>query len=276
MESTVHPVDSSDRTVRGRRGRLAGTGTVHIWHGRVADELVPDDLALLDDEELRLTRGRRPPFDAHYAGAHAVLRRLLADHYLGRSPGAIQFGRHSCPACGDRTHGRPRIVRPATSLEFSLSRSGPLWALAVTAGAAVGVDIESSHGSPPDGVSELVLSDRELARMRAMRHADGRQEFLLRSWTRKEAVLKAVGTGIVTDLRGLDVLPADADPVVVEHTGPGRRGSWLVEEVNLGPGLVAALAREAGRATGPVELRVLGDPPRHGRGHRVQAGEEQD
>lgn len=272
----MHPVDSSDRTIKDRRGRLAGTGTVHIWHGRVAGELVPGDLSLLDDEELRLVRSRRPPFDAHYAGVHAVLRRLLADHYLGRSPGAIRFGRHICPACGDRTHGRPRIIRPATSLEFSLSRSGPHWALAVTAGAGVGVDIESGHGFDPDGMSELVLSDAELVRMRAMKHADDRQEFLLRSWTRKEAVLKAVGIGIVTDLRGLEVLPTGAGSAVVEHTGPGPRGSWLVEEVDLGPGLVAALAREAGQGTGPVELRVLGDTPRRCRGHRLPTGEEQD
>ncbi|UUU22848.1 4'-phosphopantetheinyl transferase family protein [Streptomyces sp. DSM 40750] len=241
------------------RGRLAATGAVHVWHGRVPDECTPDDLALLDDEELRLVRGRRPPLQAHYAGAHAVLRRLLADHYLGGPPGAIRFGRHICPACGDRTHGRPRIVRPATSLEFSLSRSGPHWALAVTAGGNIGVDIESGHDFAPEGVSELALSDLELARLRALEHEDDRRQFFLRSWTRKEAVLKAVGIGIVTDLRALDVLPAEAGAVVVEHTGPGPRGRWLVEEVDLGPGLVAALARKAGRGSGPVVLRGLAD-----------------
>nr|WSZ99204.1 4'-phosphopantetheinyl transferase superfamily protein [Streptomyces sp. NBC_00857] len=241
------------------RGRLAATGAAHIWYGRVPDELAPDGLALLDDEELRVVRGRRPPFDAHYAGAHSALRRLLAERYLGVPPGSIRFGRHLCPACGDRAHGRPRIIQPATGLEFGLSRSGPHWALAVTAGGDIGVDIESTRDFAPEGVSELVLSDLELTRMRAMEHKDDRRDFFLRSWTRKEAVLKAVGIGIVADLRGLDVQPAEAGPVVVEHTGPGPHRRWLVEEVDLGPGLVAALAREAARSTAPVTLRFLGD-----------------
>jgi 4'-phosphopantetheinyl transferase len=241
------------------RGRLASTNAVHIWHGRVPDELDPGDLALLDDEELRLARGRRPPYQAHYAGVHAVLRRLLSDHYLGGPPGAIRFGRHICPACGDRSHGRPRIARPATGLEFSLSRSGPYWALAVTAAGSVGVDLESRRDFAAESVSELALSDPELARMQALEREDDRREFFLRSWTRKEAVLKAVGIGIVTDLRGLDVLPAEAGSAVIEHTGPGPCGRWLVEEVDLGPGLVAALARGAGRAAGPVVLRAIGE-----------------
>ncbi|KUN95453.1 4'-phosphopantetheinyl transferase family protein [Streptomyces caeruleatus] len=241
------------------RGRLAVTGAVHIWHGRVRDELAPGDLALLDDEELRLARGRRPPHQAHYAGVHALLRRLLADHYLGGPPGAIRFGRHICPACGDRSHGRPRIARPATGLEFSLSRSGPHWALAVTAAGSVGIDLESRRDFAAEGVSELALSDPELARMRALEREDDRREFFLRSWTRKEAVLKAVGIGIVTDLRGLDVLPDDTGSALVEHAGPGSRDRWLVEEVDLGPDLVAALARGAGRGAGPVLLRAVGE-----------------
>ncbi|MFI6012817.1 4'-phosphopantetheinyl transferase family protein [Streptomyces sp. NPDC051243] len=241
------------------RGRLAVTGAVHIWHGRVPDELDPGDLALLDDEELRLARGRRPPYQAHYAGVHALVRRLLADHYLGGPPGAIRFGRHSCPGCGDRSHGRPRITRPATGLEFSLSRSGPHWALAVTAAGSVGIDVESRRDFAAEGVSELALSHPELARMRALEREEDRREFFLRSWTRKEAVLKAVGIGIVTDLRGLDVLADDADSAVVGHAGPGPRDSWLVEEVDLGPDLVAALARGAGRDAGPVVLRAIGE-----------------
>ncbi|MEU9316896.1 4'-phosphopantetheinyl transferase superfamily protein [Streptomyces sp. NPDC048295] len=241
------------------RGRLAATRTTHIWHGRVPDEPAPGDLGLLDDEELRIVRARRPPFDVHYAGVHSALRRVLADHYLGVPPGSIRFGRHICPACGNRAHGRPRITKPATGLEFGLARSGPHWALAVTAGGSVGVDIEAVRDFAPEGVSELVLSDLELSRMRALGHEDDRRDFLLRSWTRKEAVLKAVGVGIAADLRGLEVLPGEAGPVAVEHTGPGPRGSWLVEDVDLGPGLVAALAREAARGGAPVVPRFLGD-----------------
>ncbi|MFC4497739.1 4'-phosphopantetheinyl transferase family protein [Streptomyces ovatisporus] len=240
-------------------GRFAATRAVHVWYGRGADELGKVDLTHLDDGELRLVRSRRPPLDAHYGSAHAAVRRVLADHYLGGPPSAITFGRHVCPRCGDPSHGRPRISSPVTGLEFSLSRTGPHWALAVTAGERVGIDIECGAGRAVDGAAEVALSDGELARLRAVEHAAGRREFFLRAWTRKEAVLKAAGTGIVAGMRALEVRPAQRGTVRVENAEAvrgDRPRTWLVDELALGDGLFAALAREEGRC-GPVVLRPV-------------------
>ncbi len=237
-----------------RIGRLGETAAVHVWHGRARDTPDPADTALLDDVELRAAGARRAPLDARYAGAHAAVRRILADHYLGGSPAAIRFGRHRCLRCDDRTHGRPRVVMPATRLEFSLSRSGPHWLLAVTAGGQVGVDIEQRGEFDIGGTAEVALSDDERTALRAAGDERDRQDIFFRAWTRKEAVLKAVGVGIVADLRRLDVRPERYGPVLVEHAEPGHRGSWWTEEIPLGPHLFAALAREADRP-GPVVLR---------------------
>jgi 4'-phosphopantetheinyl transferase len=237
-----------------RLGRFGESNAVHVWHGRVPDVADPADLALLDDVELRAFRARSAPLDGHYAGAHAVVRRILVDHYLGGPPTTIRFGRQRCPRCGDHTHGRPRIVAPATRLDFSLSRSGPYWLLAVTAGGQVGVDIEQHVGLDFESAAQAVLSEDELAILRGTRGERGREEFFLRTWTRKEAVLKAAGVGIVADLSGLDVHPLRGGPVRIEHIEPGIHGSWAVEDIGVGAGLSAALARETGRP-GPVLLR---------------------
>ncbi|MCY0941348.1 amino acid adenylation domain-containing protein [Streptomyces antarcticus] len=239
-----------------RIGRLGESGAVHIWHGRVTDVPDPADIDLLDDEELRVFRARLPPLDAHYAGAHAAVRRILADDYLGGSPAAIRFGRHACARCGDPTHGRPRIMAPATRLELNLSRSGPYWVCAVTAGGQVGVDIERHARLDVEGAAEFVLSDEELAGLRATGSEREREEVFLRAWTRKEAVLKAVGVGIFADLRHVDVAPLRSGPVRVEHDEPGLSGSWVIEDVPLGPGLSAAVAQPA-RRPGPVVLRGI-------------------
>ncbi|MFF3630975.1 4'-phosphopantetheinyl transferase family protein [Streptomyces sp. NPDC002164] len=240
-------------------GRLAVTGAVHIWHGRAPHTPDPADLAVLDDEELRLVHSRRAAVRSHYAHAHASLRRVLADHYLGGPPEAIRFGRHPCPRCEDGRHGRPRVLSPATGMEFSLSRSGPHWALAVTAAGHIGLDIESRGDLDADALSGLVLSGLVLSggerdRIRAAGHGDTRRELFLRAWTRKEAVLKAVGVGIATDLSRLDVRVAEQGPVRVEHIERDDRSHWLVDEPELAPGLVAALARRADRP-GPVVVR---------------------
>lgn len=237
------------------RGRLAATGAVHLWYGRVADPPEQADLLLLDEEEAHQVRSRAGAVRSHYVGAHAALRRILADHYLGGPPAAIRFGRHLCPRCGDTGHGRPRIVSPATGLEFSLSRSGPHWALAVGAGGMLGVDIESRDGPNLEDFVDLVLALPELDRVRAVEPTDDRRDLLLRAWTRKEAVLKAVGVGIVADLRQVYVRPAEAGPLFVEHAESGQRTRWLVEEPDLGPHLAVALARKAGSA-GRVVVRA--------------------
>lgn len=251
---------------RPEEGRFAAARAVHVWHGRGADELIPADLDILDEDELRLVRARRAPGDAHYASAHAAMRRVFADHYLGGSPARIGFGRHVCPRCADPAHGRPRILAPVTGLEFSLSRTGPHWALAVTAGERVGLDIEcgdrASQGA--ERAARIALSDGEAAELRTLEHAAARREFFLTAWTRKEAVLKAVGTGIATDLGSVEVGPERTGPVRVEFTGtaPGGGLGWVVEELPLGEGLFAALAREEGRR-GPVVLRSA-SPARKG------------
>ncbi len=235
-------------------GLFGRTNAVHVWHGRVPDFPDPADVALLDATELRTYRGRSAPFDGHYSGAHAAVRRILADRYLGCAPAAVRFGRQVCPRCADRVHGRPRIVEPATRLDFSLSRSGPYWLLAVTAGGQVGIDIEVHGGRDLDGMAEVALTQSELAAVAATGNAREREAFFLRSWTRKEAILKAAGIGIVAELRSLDVFPQQDGPVSVVCTDPAVRGVWLVEDVPLGPGLSAAVAREH-RDAGPVLLR---------------------
>ncbi|MGW1625937.1 4'-phosphopantetheinyl transferase family protein [Streptomyces sp. NPDC002172] len=232
-------------------GRFRETGAIHVWHGRVGDQTLPSDLLVLGDDELRLA-GRASDLRAtHYAGVHAAVRRVLGSRYLGVSPADVRFGRHACPRCADPGHGRPRIEHPVTALDFSLSRSGPHWLLAVTAGEQVGVDIERCA---PDQVAEVALTDDELDLMRRADLPERRQELFYRAWTRKEAVLKACGVGMVAELRDLETRPADAGPVTVEYGEPGLAGRWYVRDLALGPGLVGALAQDAGRVR-PVVIR---------------------
>ncbi|MFF4856932.1 4'-phosphopantetheinyl transferase family protein [Streptomyces rubiginosohelvolus] len=118
-------------------GGFRETGAIHIWHGRVRDQLPPSGLAVLADDGLARARRAGGVPSAHYAGVRPAVRRVL-----GLRPSAVRFGRHACRRCTDPAHGRPRVERPATTLDFNLSRSGPYWLLAVTAGAKIGVGIE--------------------------------------------------------------------------------------------------------------------------------------
>ncbi|MFE4960956.1 4'-phosphopantetheinyl transferase family protein [Streptomyces sp. NPDC056653] len=233
--------------------RLRTQDAVHIWRGRAPDVLLPEDAALLSAAELEVVRRRSQQAAIRYAAAHAALRRILA-RYLGEPPEQIRLGRQPCPRCKHPEHGRPRIDWPPSGLDFNLSRSGGHWLLAVVADRQVGADVEDGRTVDVQGSSTIVLTDDELAHMRAQPTEELRLEAFFRCWTRKEAVVKASGVGIVADLSAIEVRPADDGPVRVSHVEPNGPDTWTVQNMPAGPGLFAALAREAG-STGPVLLR---------------------
>ncbi|CAL9516358.1 hypothetical protein SUDANB176_03759 [Streptomyces sp. enrichment culture] len=236
---------------------LRDRDAVHIWRGRAPGELVPDDTDVLSAQELRMARRLPAAAGARYAAAHAAVRRVLAE-YLGVPPRDLVFGRRPCPRCAHPEHGRPRIDWPPTDLDFNLSRSGAQWALAVVIGRQVGVDLEDDRTLDVEGASRFAMSASELAHILSAPDATARAHAFFRCWTRKEAVVKAIGVGIVTDLSEVDVRPAEDGPVLVTHAEPTGPDTWLVQDLPVLDGVFAALAREAG-STGPVVLRHYED-----------------
>ncbi|MEV5016086.1 4'-phosphopantetheinyl transferase family protein [Streptomyces sp. NPDC053780] len=236
---------------------LKDSDAVHIWYGRAPDGPAPADTGPLSEEESRAVRRLPEPAAARYAAAHVAVRRVLSG-YLGVPPGDVVLGRQPCPRCAHARHGRPRVHWPPTDLDFNLSRSGPRWALAVVTGRQVGVDLEDGRPLDVDGASRFVMSASELAHVRAAPDDTARSHAFFRCWTRKEAVVKAIGVGIVTDLGAIDVRPAEDGPVLVRHTEPTGPDTWLVEDLPRIGGAFAALARQAG-GTGPVVLRRYPD-----------------
>ncbi|MFE2286484.1 4'-phosphopantetheinyl transferase family protein [Streptomyces sp. NPDC059443] len=230
---------------------LLDTGAVHVWQGRAPGLLSPADRAVLCAQEREQLRGMAAGAGVHYAGVHAAVRRILA-RYTGVEPAALIIGRRACPRCGGAPHGRPGIEWPECALEFNLSRSGAHWLLAVSAGRQVGVDIEDGGATEVSEESSLlVMSRSELAHIESRPDGDSRRQAFFRCWTRKEAVLKASGVGIVVDLPGVEVRPDSRPTALVRHAEPTGPSVWRVEDLPLAAPLFGAVAQEAAGA-GPV------------------------
>ncbi len=106
--------------------------------------------------------------------------------------------------------GKPLLAKPwEGKLEFNLSHSGELAAIAVTNTGPVGVDLERlrvvQHMST---LSEKVFSPTE----RAQLGSEISPHEFLELWTTKEAVLKFTGEGIASDLSQRTVGRATTDP----------------------------------------------------------------
>jgi 4'-phosphopantetheinyl transferase len=130
--------------------------------------------------------------------------------------------------------GRPYICAPVggTLLDVSCSASGGLGVVAVARGGRIGIDLETVARWSPDVLDEGWLSDSERRALTRL-PASARPVAVTRSWTQKEAVLKARGTGLSDD-------PATA--VTTVGRADGVVAGWRVRDVPVPPAWIASLA----------------------------------
>lgn len=190
---------------------------------------------LLDGSELdehereRATAFVRPLDALLYTTAHVALRRLLS-RYTGIPARDIRFRREPCPGCGE-PHGRPSLSALPPALHFSLSHSGEM-ALVGIAAVPLGVDVEQLPGTETVEVCSRALHQDEQKELAASEEGPARGVVFGRIWTRKEAYLKGLGTGLSRS-PAADYLGAD--------TGRHPPG-WSVIDIPCGPGHAAAAA----------------------------------
>ncbi len=145
-------------------------------------------------ERERVGRLRRVVDRERTIVAWALVRTLLGD-LVGEDPSAVAIERH-CVRCGSREHGKPLLADASAGIHFSLAHSGPHVVVAVSRAGPVGIDVERLKPT----TDYRPLYRRTLTADEAVAfHAGGaRLPDFLRTWVRKEAVTKAVGTGIAT------------------------------------------------------------------------------
>lgn len=142
----------------------------------------------------RAGRLRRAADRDHTITAWALARVLLGE-LLGEAPADVAIERR-CVGCGSSDHGKPRLADAAAGVHFSLAHSGPHVAVAVSRAAPVGVDVEWAR--PQMDHRPLVRHTLTAGEAAAFHAAGARPRDFLRTWVRKEAVTKAVGTGLAT------------------------------------------------------------------------------
>lgn len=118
--------------------------------------------------------------------------------------------------------GQPRLC--GTGYATSLSHSGTWIAIAICAGATIGVDIECSPSRMAMGaLMPLVCTPAEISDMESL-SAPMRESALLTLWTRKEALLKAFGIGLAADPAQLSATSGEliVPPALVTDKVPCR------------------------------------------------------
>jgi len=205
------------------------------------DDATPDLLALVpllsQSERSRVQRTANQEIAIKF-----VLGRWLLRSALGA---VLELAAEGVPLVeGD--HGKPDLAPAAPKgVSFNLAHSGSWAVLAMVSGARIGVDLERKRALfDADRLARRILAAREARSYQGLSEPD-RQVALLAAWVRKEAVLKALGSGVsgvpasIED--GLD--PAGGGNLEVS-LGAGQGTHWWCCALSLPPDYLGALALE--------------------------------
>lgn len=234
--------------------RGIGDEECHVWWARLG---VAEDIpsGLLDREERDRIAGFRRAEDRARAALSSALSRTVLARLAGVRPADLVFVRR-CPRCGGR-HGKPWLSGPGAELQFSVSHAGDVVGLAVTRRGPVGIDVEPLDGARVGPwLDDAALSPSERQELRASSGADPMWARAL-VWTRKEALLKASGYGLIVDPAQVRVSAARLPPALCgwDHA-PSRPTAATLRDLDPGPQHVASLAVLAPGAFNVVEHKV--------------------
>lgn len=141
-----------------------------------------------------------PAGDDPRAGARRALATILAE-YLGGGGVELRVGED----------GKPRLAVASERLSFNLSHSGDLALIAIAPGGVeVGVDLERLRPRRDlERLAERWLSPADAAAVAAATAGPEREASFYAAWTRHEARVKCVGSG-------LDGLPPGPDVIAIQ------------------------------------------------------------
>jgi len=234
--------------------RQPRAGHLHLWRtpllGREKD--VATAKTFLSTAELaRAARFHYARDHVAYVITRSTLRRILG-RCLRRNPRTLEFVYGS--------FGKPALVTddPSTTLQFNVAHAGGYALLGFTTGADLGVDLEPEN----DDLEIFRLIDRyfspeETKQVMALPVAD-RVPAFFRTWTRKEAFIKANGAGLSLPLEQFGVSVGINEPTRL------RRIDWAPDEVDqwaLGSFMVAERLPGAAVTGGKLEQVCYYDVP---------------
>ncbi len=214
---------------------------VHIWCApldqpperiqQLAQTLTPDEAE----------RAERFVFDhhrLHFIAGRGILRAILG-HYLKVSPASLRF------KYGPQ--GKPELeTNTENPLCFNLSHSGGVVIYAVARNRELGIDIEGPRQlDDMDQIAKRFFSPTEYNALRAV-PAKQRHTAFFNCWTRKEAYIKAIGSGLSQPLDEFVVSLAPGEParLLSVQTDPQAIHRWSLTNLKPATDYIAALVVE--------------------------------
>jgi 4'-phosphopantetheinyl transferase len=189
------------------------------------------------EERPRADRFRHPAAKAEFIRTRGWLRHVLA-RYLQAIPERLQF------AYGP--HGKPRLANheEGQGICFNVSHSHGIALLAVARDRLIGVDVEKVRiNKDLDGLARRYFSANEVTSWEQLSPEQRSHAFFL-AWTRKEAFIKALGSGMSFPLDAFDVSLTPGEParLLAVRSSDKQPSDWTMLDVQVGEEFAGAAA----------------------------------
>jgi 4'-phosphopantetheinyl transferase len=211
---------------------LPAPAPYRLWRVSLGERPADEELACLSPAEHE--RARRFVFEPHrnrYLGGHVALRQILSA-VTGQPARDIRYDTGA--------HGKPSLVSAACS--FNFSDSGDVALVATAPRGEIGIDVEA----PRVVRDALALAERFFMPAEYHEVAEApvleRDAVFLRGWTRKEACLKAIGSGLSISPETF-LATCSAEPLDVSVPTANGTSVVRVESLATPDRLTIALAR---------------------------------
>jgi 4'-phosphopantetheinyl transferase len=201
-------------------------------------------MALLSPDELARARRLRHAADRRrFVVARGQLRRLLSAQ-LGLSPQAIIFGY-------TRTR-KPVLEVPAAAVHFNVSHAEDRALFAISTRCQPGIDIECLRRAiEPELLARRFFTPAEYAALMQIPANQRTREFLA-AWTRKEAVIKALGDGMALPLDRFEVGIGEHRAAQIVSFKDSRVRCCTLESLAVGDDFYASVAAYRETAAGKI------------------------
>jgi 4'-phosphopantetheinyl transferase len=199
---------------------MAARRQVIVWSWSLqTGPFVGDDAQALlsDDERVRQRSFVSPELRRRFGAARAGLRTLLGRH-LDLDPRHLAFATNE--------FGKPRLAGDG-QVQFNLSHCEERAVLAISDTTEVGIDLERERPIEHVDLAKRYFHPNEVTAITASPdEAEQRRAFFL-VWTLKEAVVKALGTGLSTPLDSFELAIGVSMPRLAVAPEGAPRTWWL-------------------------------------------------
>jgi len=152
---------------------------------------------LSNQEKTQAEKFINKPLRDRYVMSHGLLRYLLS-FYVGSKPHEIEYSVNQ--------FGKPFLKEESSRVQFNMSHSKDYAAYIMALDCQVGIDIEWKDKTINfEEISDLVLSPAETNNFNKL-DPEGKFHTFYDIWTKKEAIVKAIGEGLSYPLKTIEIM----------------------------------------------------------------------